>query len=165
MPTRMAEAWVNKQINLFGSVAESAPFKRVAAMLTTSRGRVKILGCVEGKVPLECKGSETGIEECALILQEMSKVRAGGGMGESSPAEQTTAGSSDARVEIGDTPDAGHSYLNITFVSLLRSRNIGLIDGSGVAGWRLAPRSAFDLGSAVALFVGWLAPLWLTSIF
>ena len=81
-------------------------------MLTTSRGRVKILGCLRGKVPLEGKGNEEGIEECTLILKDMSKVKAGGTMGPPSTAGPTT-GTPDPALEVSDTPPAEGQSLGL----------------------------------------------------
>ncbi len=77
-PIKAVEAWVTSLRRQHGKVAEtSLALKRVAKMLCTDRGRVKVLGCMRDKIPLHgtLNSNDYGIEECRNIVMELKKAR------------------------------------------------------------------------------------------
>ena len=58
-PLRLGEVWLNRQKAHFGKcVTDSPAFQRVANMLLSSQGRVRILACIRGSCPLEGRSDQ-----------------------------------------------------------------------------------------------------------
>ena len=78
-PMKQVEIWVTKQRRNFGALCDRGTFTRISKMLIHERGRLKVLHCIRANVPLggmPGSASETGIEECRTITQELARLKA-----------------------------------------------------------------------------------------
>ena len=96
MPMKYVETWVATNVKKFGQLANSPPFERICRNLTSMAGLARVKQCLLDKTPLEGKGTTPGIEECNLIVDEMSKRLAGSTHGVGGSAPQDGPGSSSA---------------------------------------------------------------------
>lgn len=70
-PMKMAEMWLRKHRELAKNTDGNIhpAFLRLESMLTSATGRVKVLGCLHSKTPLEgTSESNVGILECRQLL-------------------------------------------------------------------------------------------------
>ncbi len=82
LPFRHRETWERAMVKTFGvSATGYAGFSRVVKGLQNEQGRVKLLSCVQQRIPLGgapgSNAKNAGIEECRTIMQEMEKMKAG----------------------------------------------------------------------------------------
>ena len=90
----------------FGKAAETFPaWQRVLRMLRSEPGRQRVLSCLRDKVPLAGtpgKSDAGGIEEVRIVIEELSKMKAGSdASGKNSGGGQTPQGDG------GETPQNG----------------------------------------------------------
>ena len=86
----------------FGSAAcDKLPaFARAVAMLVTERGRLAALQCVRCKIPLSGSGSDMGIDDCQVVVEELQRMKAG-------PKLDTTVGGVPPQIGASDGTSGG----------------------------------------------------------
>ncbi len=82
LPFKHLETWERAMVKTFGvSATGYAGFSRVVKGLQNEQGRVKLLSCVQQRIPLGgapgSNAKNAGVEECRTIMQEMEKMKAG----------------------------------------------------------------------------------------
>ena len=106
-PVKQVELWEKAQRTKFGSAAcDKLPaFARVMTMLVTERGRVATLQCVRCKIPLSGSGTDKGIDECQLVVEELQRMKDG-------PKPETTGSTLPADTSASDDAMGGDPQPN-----------------------------------------------------
>ena len=78
VPLKAAENWIRAKRKLYGVLADTPAFSRVAGYLTSSRARVAILACLRAGIRLEGVSAEQpGVPQCRALIAELDASREG----------------------------------------------------------------------------------------
>ena len=118
-------------VKTYGKAAETFPaFHRVMRLLCSENGRQRVLACLRDKQPIAGvpgKSEAAGIEEARLVIEELSKMKAGTDVSKDrSMTEQNAGGDCPAATSIaagGDCP-AGGAEVEVEDMSLAGECNI-----------------------------------------
>jgi hypothetical protein len=106
-PLRRAEQWVKEKRGIYGALAQSPAFQRVADFLMTGRARMQILTCMKSGLRLEGTSAENmGIEQCHILIKDLDAARKAALLAQDGASDPATAGDSAA-----DRDESGNDSL------------------------------------------------------
>ena len=107
-PLRHAEHWIASKKNLYGILAASPTFLRVADYLLSGRARLLILGCMRSGLRLEGTSAENmGVEQCFIVIKDLeAQKKAAASAGVQGHLGFATAGDAEKAAAADETADA-----------------------------------------------------------